>query len=241
MGGGVEQSLANLENSKAKQTDLDSLKARVDLLTQTPSGETEGNAELLDIRVGAKGKIYPTAGEAVRSILGFSALAITNDITSDTDVNTVRSLGVYMIDTSHAIITNTPESTAGTLIVDPMGSNVTPSGLYRFIRQTFIGYKSHRVYYRYLDNNPNSENPTWSDWMELLTTDSYSRYIKLPELDRFDGTAVPSMIIKLKDIEREPLNITSLLLLIQISMNLSIMVRWLLVTQAQLLMVQISL
>lgn len=67
-GGGVDQSLANLENSKAKQTDLDSLKARVDLLTQTPSGETEGNAELLDIRVDAHGQTFSSAGEAVRAI-----------------------------------------------------------------------------------------------------------------------------------------------------------------------------
>lgn len=51
---------------KASQADYNTLKARVDLLTQTPSGETEGNAELIDIRVGADGKTYSTAGEAVR-------------------------------------------------------------------------------------------------------------------------------------------------------------------------------
>lgn len=54
--------------SKANQGDYATLKARVDLLTKTPSGETEGNAELLDIRVGADGTTYPTAGDAVRSI-----------------------------------------------------------------------------------------------------------------------------------------------------------------------------
>ena len=54
--------------NKASQAEHDTLKARVDLLTQTPSSETEGNAELLDIRVGADGRTYPTAGNAVRSI-----------------------------------------------------------------------------------------------------------------------------------------------------------------------------
>lgn len=46
--------------------DLDVQTARIDnLLTQgTP---TEGNAELIDIRVGADGTIYPTAGDAVRA------------------------------------------------------------------------------------------------------------------------------------------------------------------------------
>lgn len=51
--------------TKANQADFNTLKARVDNLTQTPAGSTEGNAELLDIRVGADGKTYPTAGEAV--------------------------------------------------------------------------------------------------------------------------------------------------------------------------------
>lgn len=52
--------------TKATQADFNTLKARVDNLTQTPAGSTEGNAELLDIRVGADGKVYPTAGDAVR-------------------------------------------------------------------------------------------------------------------------------------------------------------------------------
>ena len=59
---------------KASQADYNTLKARVDLLTQTPSGETEGNAELIDIRVGADGKTYSTAGEAVRAIAEGKAL-----------------------------------------------------------------------------------------------------------------------------------------------------------------------
>lgn len=54
-------------SGKASQNDYNTLKARVDLLTQTPSEETEGNAELIDIRVGADGRTYPTAGEAVRT------------------------------------------------------------------------------------------------------------------------------------------------------------------------------
>lgn len=53
--------------SKATKAEHNTLKSRVDLLTQTPSEETEGNAELIDIRVGADGKTYPTAGDAVRS------------------------------------------------------------------------------------------------------------------------------------------------------------------------------
>lgn len=52
--------------TKAKQVDLDTLKARVDNLVANPGEPTEGNTELVDIRVGEDGTQYPTAGEAVR-------------------------------------------------------------------------------------------------------------------------------------------------------------------------------
>lgn len=40
---------------------------RIDLLTRIENGQTEGNAELLDIRVGEDGVSYGLAGEAIRS------------------------------------------------------------------------------------------------------------------------------------------------------------------------------
>lgn len=59
--------MSQLETGKADQQDLNTLKARVDNLTANPSTSTEGNAELIDIRVGFDGKTYPTAGTAIRS------------------------------------------------------------------------------------------------------------------------------------------------------------------------------
>ena len=71
-----ENQAANLQNqvnktnaqldTKAKKVDLEVERKRIDLLTKVENGETEGNTELLDIRVGANGVSYETAGDSVR-------------------------------------------------------------------------------------------------------------------------------------------------------------------------------
>lgn len=59
------QNNINAEAS-ARATQDSVLSARMDTFSSLPSGSTSGNAELLDIRVGANGTTYPTAGDAVR-------------------------------------------------------------------------------------------------------------------------------------------------------------------------------
>lgn len=54
-------------SEKAKQSDLEIERARISNLTAN-AGNTEDNAELLDIRIGFDGEIYPTAGDATRAI-----------------------------------------------------------------------------------------------------------------------------------------------------------------------------
>ena len=56
-----------IADSKASNADLDVERKRINLLSATSNSATEGNSELLDIRVGASGTVYTTAGESVRN------------------------------------------------------------------------------------------------------------------------------------------------------------------------------
>lgn len=54
-------------NAESMQNDIAVLKARMDTFASLPNGSTTGDAELQDIRVGVDGKVYDSAGEAVRT------------------------------------------------------------------------------------------------------------------------------------------------------------------------------
>lgn len=53
--------------AKAEKSKVDNIEARLDNLTANSGAATEGNAELIDLRVGADGETYETAGKAIRS------------------------------------------------------------------------------------------------------------------------------------------------------------------------------
>jgi lysophospholipase L1-like esterase len=68
------------------ETNIAAANSRIDEIVAIPPGSTEGNTELIDIRTGADGKKYPTAGDAVRQQVtdlksDLSALIVEKEIT----------------------------------------------------------------------------------------------------------------------------------------------------------------
>lgn len=59
--------LAQIENKKATKVEVDIERKRIDSFVSLPSDSTQGNAEILDGRIGADNVIYPNLGNAIRN------------------------------------------------------------------------------------------------------------------------------------------------------------------------------
>ena len=62
----IDNNFNVLDATKADQSDLLTVKNRIDNLAKLSEGSTTGDAELIDGRIGADGRIYPSLGESIR-------------------------------------------------------------------------------------------------------------------------------------------------------------------------------
>ena len=98
----------------AIETEQSVQSARMDTFTSLPEGSTSGNAELADIRVGADGTTYDTAGNAVRGQIGelksdlTDLQNVTEDILITSNIYDYESVtdGYYVPSTSGIPVVN---------------------------------------------------------------------------------------------------------------------------------------
>lgn len=124
----IKDNITLLNSEKATKQELETEKARIDLLTSVQGGQTEGNAELLDIRIGVNGKTYSTSGNAVRDSLnaiynglgGFYCKDITNlnEYSSNSSFGTIKNKNVITTNVSEMNIvpTNTTKANRNYLV-----------------------------------------------------------------------------------------------------------------------------
>ena len=99
-------------NAKTMQNDIEVLKSRFDNFTALKEGSTTGDSELQDIRVGANGVIYETAGTSVREqFLEISRGISAEDVFLDNQVksynlNNLEAANIgYYLSTNDEILT----------------------------------------------------------------------------------------------------------------------------------------
>ena len=92
----VEKLLNELDATEAELSSrIEVEKSRIDLLVQNGSTNTEGNAELLDIRIDKNGTLHETAGSATRTVILEDDI-VTPDSITDEYIDVLQSTKLYI-------------------------------------------------------------------------------------------------------------------------------------------------
>ena len=145
--------------------DIATQNARIDNIVALPEGSTQGDAELMDIRVGANGTTYSSAGDAVRGQVSDITSAIFSILAKDattlpdgTNLNDLTT-GNYKVTTaSHAAtMVNAPVSVVGFRLI---AFQTTETARRMQIAFANAGGNANKIYVRsYLSNG-------WTTWQE---------------------------------------------------------------------------
>lgn len=182
-----ERTQADATEKAERKAEIDVERKRIDNLAKLPAGSTTGDAELTDIRVGADGATYDTAGEAVRQQVG----ALKEDLGAICEYNCVNILdllqsparthnGVTCVNNSDGSYTLNGTATNGDAFfnfivnTEKMPSFLKPDAIYRIfyhstnVQLVFWCYDSTKTYLS------GKNNYNFSDGFELKTPSNMS-------------------------------------------------------------------
>ncbi|MBQ8135020.1 MAG: SGNH/GDSL hydrolase family protein, partial [Clostridia bacterium] len=149
------------------------INARIDNIIAAGTA-TEGNSELIDVRIGNDGIVYESAGAAVREqIQAINQSVIKSHPTQYTpsrlpaapydDLNTVP-VGTIVCYTAKRIVSNAPDELSGGFTVLTFSRN-TGTLISQTVQMLFENGNKTNVYVRYTWGG----TPVYNDWCNLLT------------------------------------------------------------------------
>jgi len=100
-------------------------RTRINSFTALATGSTTGDAELIDTRIGSRGEIYPTAGEAVRGQIN----SVVNGYIKDKAINAVKMAWLKVVSNNIFAIQNIQWTNYAQIQFDGTFKLVTPDTL----------------------------------------------------------------------------------------------------------------
>ena len=178
---------ADATEKAERQTEIAVERARIDQLTKMEEGSTTGDVELMDIRVGADGKTYANAGDAVRSQVGQLSSEIEERVVKAFNMGISSSnYTQYLTDANNCMNGDTYFIYKN--ITEDMVANLPSYGEFGVITtfNSFKGVSSHgkyqlfvtptKMYWRF-EYGSDAEGSTWTQWNKVITDVSANVYM----------------------------------------------------------------